>query len=305
MKKSFFFITIVFFIVGCKTTVERGSFNNYEPVENSWDEVFNNSRDLTVEVWNTGTFDLEYDGVLNVKSEKANDLKGKIKTMDIPVFYVDNGEFRYLIDTGINKNFMDDKLKYVRGLAAPFVLSDINQGIGDSVVERLEHRDIKLDYIFLTHMHFDHIAGLADLNPDYPVIIGKNEEQVQYNLFFVTDYMKGVKDLRELEYSKSKKFYPFENVTDVFGDSSLYAINTGGGHSHGHTLYLINGKDQKYLVTGDQINIKENIDRGVGPGNFSTDVEVAQKNFDKIMEFIHLYPQVKLLLGHEITKEEL
>ena len=53
-------------------------------------------------------------------------------------------------------------------------------------------------------------------------------------------------------------------------------------------------------MTGDQLNIQENIDLEVGPGNFSADVEMAQVYFEQIMELKKSYPHLKLYMGHYI-----
>lgn len=105
--------------------------------------------------------------------------------------------------------------------------------------------------------------------------------------------------MQELDFENSKKLHPFNQVIDIFGDNSLFAINTNG-HTKGHVTYIINSVKGIYIVTGDQVNTYDNVHSGVGPGKYSSDIPLAQEHYNNIMEFLHMFPEANLLLGHDI-----
>ena len=64
-------------------------------------------------------------------------------------------------------------------------------------------------------------------------------------------------------------------------------------------MYLINGVEERVMVTGDACNDQFQFDTGVGPGYFSSDLKKAQKVLESIITFKEHYPQVKLTCGHD------
>ena len=64
-------------------------------------------------------------------------------------------------------------------------------------------------------------------------------------------------------------------------------------------MYLINGVDEKVIVTGDACNNQTQFDTGIGPGYFSSDIEQAQRVLESLQRFKALYPEVKLVFGHD------
>lgn len=293
---------VVIFAVGCTTSYEKVKFDTFTPKVNSWEEVFQEAGDLTVEVWNTGTMTMEYDGVINVKDDRAKDLKGENTDLEVPVYYLTGSKRAFLIDAGLADDYDNNPTKGMSGLLSKVIIKSGIQKSGWSINERLESRGLSPDYIFLTHMHFDHITGLQDIKKLPPVISGEGENPINYKFLFENPFLDKVKDLREIDFDRGKDIYPFSNVVDVFGDGSFFAVSNKSGHTRGHVTFIANGVDGIYLFPGDQLNIRENIERGVGPGSFSSDLEGAQEHFQKITEFLEMYPETKIMYGHDIVE---
>jgi len=86
----------------------------------------------------------------------------------------------------------------------------------------------------------------------------------------------------------------------VFG--AIITINgtVEGGLIAGGQRVVINGIEYKVLVTGDACNTLYQFESGIGPGYFSSDLEQAQDVLDRIIVFKELYPEVKLVFGHDL-----
>lgn len=298
---KYLIVLLVTVTAGCSTSYNKGTMEGYAPVENSWEEVFSKPGELTVEIWNTGTMaGMKYDGVINVKDERAKDLKGEMVELEVPVYYISGSDREFLIDAGLADDFDTNPTKGMKGILKGLIIKPGKQEEGWSVKERIENRSLKLDYIFLTHMHFDHIAALQEIENLPPVVSGEGEEPISYKLFFESPFMEEVTNLKEIDFSKGKDIYPFSNVVDVFGDGSFFAISNSEGHTTGHVSYIVNGVEGIYIFPGDQLNIRENIERKVGPGSFSTDIGTAQEHFELILKFMEMFPEAKVMYGHDI-----
>ena len=65
-------------------------------------------------------------------------------------------------------------------------------------------------------------------------------------------------------------------------------------------LYLVNGTDGQYLLTGDACNNLQQFETGIGPGYYSSDREGAQQVLEQIIAFKEQYPEVTLVYGHDL-----
>jgi N-acyl homoserine lactone hydrolase len=300
---KFLLVFLITITAGCSTSYNKGKMESYTPVENSWEEVFCTPGEFSVEVWNTGSMaSMKYDGVINVKDERAKDLKGEMVELEVPVYYISGAKREFLIDAGLADDFDTNPTKGMKGLLKGFIIKPGKQDDGWSVKERFENGDLNPDYIFLTHMHFDHIAALQDFDDLPPVISGEGEEPISYKLLFESPFMEDIKTLKEIDFINGKDLYPFSNVVDIFGDGTFFAISNRDGHTSGHVSYILNGVDGIYFFPGDQVNIRENLERSVGPGSFSSDLEGAQKHFHEILEFLGMFPETKIMYGHDIKE---
>lgn len=151
--------------------------------------------------------------------------------------------------------------------------------------------------VFLTHMH-EHAAGAPSLPNDIPYILGIGEHEENSFPFVFSDFLKNKVDIQKIDFSLGKDMPILQKCIDIFGDGSLWAIPTPG-HTKGHISYLINGKEEKILITGDACISEKGFRLGIETGKFSLDLENGLKSFLRIKEFANTYPFIKLIFGHE------
>ncbi len=94
---------------------------------------------------------------------------------------------------------------------------------------------------------------------------------------------------------------PLGLSADLLGDGSLWAIHTPG-HTPWHVSFLVNSMEGHILLAMDAVFVNENLKLGIAPSDYTWDVEKAQETLDKIIEFLRIYPQLKVSPGHEFLK---
>lgn len=295
------FIVISLFL-SCAEGPARSDFKGYIPKSTTWEEIFSQPAEIQVTVWNTGQIYIPLSGLINTDDERAAHLKGEKRFVDVPAFLVktqENGTF--LIDTGLDSSMGTNRFERIHGPVKYLVIPEARQMPGQSIMERIKENKVSIDKVFITHLHFDHTAGLTDLESPFSLIVGKGEEAINVPLLFQTDHLKNIDQIQEIDFEGARAIGPFEAVVDLFGDNSVFAISTNG-HTDGHVSYLLNTNEGPVIVTGDQINIRENMELMVGPGNYSSDKKAAQEFFEQIMEFKRLYPRTTIFIGHDLGK---
>ena len=158
-------------------------------------------------------------------------------------YLINTGERLILIDTGAGDLFGPTLGKLMGNLKAS----------GYTAAE--------VDDILLTHMHPDHIGGLAKNSViQFPnAIVHAERDEGNYwlsetNLAKAPDASKAFfKDaMAEVDpYVKAGKFRPFKGDVALLPGVSSY---TSFGHTAGHTSYMIESQGQKLLVMGDLIH---------------------------------------------------
>lgn len=121
------------------------------------------------------------------------------------------------------------------------------------IVSFLSEKGVELQYIILTHGHFDHIIALDDLRDltGVPAYIHKNDAEM------LTD---GEKNAYKLFFGSDKRYRPAERLLEHgdiirLGNESLKVISTPG-HSKGSVCLLGEG----FVMTGDTL-FADNIGR--------------------------------------------
>jgi glyoxylase-like metal-dependent hydrolase (beta-lactamase superfamily II) len=132
----------------------------------------------------------------------------------INVFYVDTGDHKILFDTGINAPALLEALKSIN----------------------VEPKSV--DVICITHMHYDHIAGLInDYNRAFPkadIYIAQEEVDANKTSEILLAYPNRIKAFKQNE-----TILPYIQSIPAFG------------HTLGHTMFEITSDGQTMLVWGD------------------------------------------------------
>ncbi len=145
-------------------------------------------------------------------------LKQKDSTSSaINVFYVNTGKHKILFDTGINTAALLKELKNIN----------------------VNPKDI--DIICITHMHFDHIAGLIN---------GSQKTFPNAHIYIAEEELASNKNSPILPIcsDKIKIFKQNENILPYI--KSIPAF----GHTDGHTMFEVTNKGETLLVWGDIIH---------------------------------------------------
>lgn len=170
----------------------------------------------------------------------------KDNTIELPAhpILIQYEDKNILIDTGLGRDKLSEKLKRNLGIAAE-----------SSVMKELEHLELQptdIDIILMTHLHNDHAAGLTRWEGEQLVSTFPNAEiytsQVEWD------------EMREPNI-RSKNTYWKENWEPVQGQVKTFQkritimpgiemIHTGG-HSNGHAIIKLTQDDETILHMGD------------------------------------------------------
>ena len=279
--------------------VKKSDFKN-------WDEVFKNPRPITVKSFITGYVMINKRGALNPDHPKAGNIENELLKVPVLSHWIHHDKFGdYLVDAGLDKSYSLDPSGKMKGIFA-FLFKRLNinleeyfQEKNQNIAYHVENNSLKLNGVFLSHLHSDHIAGVRELPKNIPYIIGKGEEFIEYKPFFYGDYFSGIKNLYEMDFSKGVKMPILGLCIDIFGDGSLWALQTPG-HTKGHVSFLINSFDGPILLAADACFIKLGFEKEIGSSDYTDDILMAQSSLNNLVEFKKVYMRVKVICGHEI-----
>lgn len=206
---------------------------------------------------------------------------GETKTLVASCYLIRSGEQLLLWDTGLDGDLAGtskDSGGYVNSLK-------------ERIVPQLSRIGLKpddIDYVGLSHYHFDHIGQAADF-PQATLLIGKKDfdvakvwEPAQTRL---APWVSGHSKVRELT-----------GDTDVFGDGKVTVLSLPG-HTEGHQALLVRLASGPLLLSGDQYHFADQI-RNRGVPAFNTDraeTLASMDRFDRIARNLH----AKIIIQHD------
>ncbi|GHH02506.1 MBL fold metallo-hydrolase [Comamonas sp. JC664] len=208
----------------------------------------------------------------------------------------------FIVDTGVETAMRDAPGKAaMRGIIASAMDME-KMKVHAPLGEWLAKQPQPLSGVFLTHLHPDHITGMADVPAGTPVYTGPGEAK---DRAFVNLVVQGNSDralagkppLSEWTYAREDAGL-FDGAVDIFGDGSVWALWLPG-HTPGTTAYLVRTPRGPVLLAGDISHTRWGWEHDVEPGSFNNDGDRATVSFKKLRAFAQAHPEVEVRLGHQ------
>jgi N-acyl homoserine lactone hydrolase len=163
----------------------------------------------------------------------------------IPAYVIETAEERVLIDTGLHPGIVADAARHY---GQPEALAMFALELDASIAEQLDLDTITR--VVMTHLHFDHAAGLSLLPRSVPVVIQRREweaaqrrEAIERNFYMPRDYG-----------AAAGQVVLVDGDHDLLGDGSIELLLTPG-HTPGHQSVrvgerLVLGGDVSHFASG-------------------------------------------------------
>jgi glyoxylase-like metal-dependent hydrolase (beta-lactamase superfamily II) len=170
---------------------------------------------------------------------------GRKVRFPVPVYLIEVGEERILVDTGLHPGAAADAVAHYEG-AENMRNFDLEQEVG--LAEQVDLGS--LSRVVMTHLHFDHAGGLDLLPETVPIYLQRREWEAAHdpgaaarNFFLARDYA-GIGDQVVL----------VGGDHDLLGDGSVELLSTPG-HTPGHQsvrvgTHLVIGGDVSHFASG-------------------------------------------------------
>lgn len=157
---------------------------------------------------------------------------------------VQHGGTNILIEAGIGNNKFDEKKKRNYGLTEESQVEECLAELG------IKTKDI--DFVIMTHLHFDHVCGLTKREGDR--LVSTFENALIYSSQIEWDEMRSP-NIRSRNTYWRENWEPIQDQVKTYHSEKeilpgLRVIHTGG-HSAGHAIVEIESEGQKLLHMAD------------------------------------------------------
>jgi len=238
---------------------------------------------------------------------KEKGLKEGEEPIQIYMYVIDHPVHgRFFIDTGIANVFKKDPSEWpVNWLLKKGMNMNalkIKQTLGDWMTAN----PAKLNGVFLTHMHIDHVMGGTDLGKEIPIYTGPKESTSTafINMFVqgsTNDLLGEGKTIQELEFSNTDSELGLSTL-DFFGDGSLIVLYSPG-HTPGSLAFLVHSTNGLQLVLGDTCHTTFGWQNNVPPGDFTADRDKNRNSLNALQLIAKKFKDIKIHPGHQSLKD--
>jgi len=212
---------------------------------------------------------------------RGEDLERPVR-LPIPVYVLENGRERILVDTGPHPGAVADAERHYgrRAPLGPF-------GLGQERTLRELVDLATVTKVVLTHLHFDHAGGLAAVPATVPVYVQRREWEAGQDRAAVQRNF-----LQPLDYAGRERVVAVDGEHDLLGDGSVVLVPTPG-HTPGHQSVRVGG----VVIGGDVAPLLATLDDGRFP-LFGDDLEAQAASAGRLRA-LRDREGVAVLPGHD------
>lgn len=266
-----------------------------------WEALLEQPGPVTLETVASADWEVPLSGLLNLDDPRAREAGLSERQEPIQVYFhaISHPEHGlYLVDTGVESALRDAPQRAaVRGLAARAMHVE-RMSVNTPLGAWLDGRE--LEGVLLTHMHLDHLTGMADVPEGAVVYSGPGEARAKSALNLLVRgpterALAGKGPIQEWAFRPDPHF---EGVLDVFGDQSVFALWVPG-HTPGSTAYVVRTTEGPVLLTGDASHTRWGWEHGVAPGTFTADAAQGETSLEALEALARRHPTMEVRLGHQ------
>ncbi len=230
--------------------------------------------------------------------------------LPINVFVIKHQDGLVLFDTGMDPAVISDA-NYVDSAIGRFFMRRVFQfaiGPDDTLAKNLELLNLRAEdvcKVVISHLHFDHIGGIADV-PQAELLVSHDEWQQlskpnpEREYFFRQHIELPGANWQCIDFvpTEDPLLASFGGCYDVMGDGSLMLLPTPG-HTAGSQSLLVRTHDRPpLLLIGDLSYSVDLLMRGQLPGIYADKAELLA-SFAKVRELKTRLPDIVILGSHD------
>ncbi|TGK15114.1 MBL fold metallo-hydrolase [Leptospira fluminis] len=275
----------------------------------NWEEVFSRPTRLEVIAFLTG-YVFTGPSILidreNPKTPEDQKREQWVPALSYLVKHPENGYF--LLDSGVPSIDSENRCDF--SLIGPLFNAPCRSEKGRDSAGQLDALKIsnqQLNFVLVSHLHWDHIGGMEALRKRGPVRVLISEEEAEdasraFGVFHGYS-SKALSFDFDLSILKKDQFFEMPilgSVHDLYGDGSVWII-AAHGHTEGELAVLLNASSGPILFTFDSSHLKAGFENEIPPGA-TVDKKKSVDIIRRMNLFSKTFPQVKVVYGHEPTQ---
>jgi glyoxylase-like metal-dependent hydrolase (beta-lactamase superfamily II) len=215
-------------------------------------------------------------------------MTGDRVSVPVPFYVVEHRDGVALFDCGLPEAMRDPQDRYLMALRQQGL--DVTFEPEDTVASHLQRLDIdpvRVRYVVLSHLHFDHAGGLHQV-PNATLVVQRREWDAGFDADLAARYF-----LRKRYFDLGHPVKLIDGTYDVFGDGSVTCVPSFG-HTPGHQSLRVRSAQGDHILVSDACYHGEVVESRRFPSfsdhaamNRSLDTLLAMRDAETVLIFGH------------------
>ena len=228
-------------------------------------------------------------------------------TVPVPAFLIRHpGAGPLLVDTGLHPSVASGGRENFGSLANRYGNPTLKPG--EDVPAQLRALGLdpnELPVVVMTHMHIDHTSAISEF-PNSTFVLSETEWKAAatgpkplLNGYRRQHYDYAF-DYRTVDFDRAgiDSYATFGRTFDLFGDGSIHLAFTPG-HSAGHISVICRLKEHDFVIGGDAMYMRGQLDGDVAPPPRPYDAHNQRRSLQELRLFQRQFPDAILTPGHD------